>query len=80
MRRFVSKPVVVIAIFLAGLACGVASAAQVHYSHMQIALADLQAARYQLSLAPIDIAGHRGSAIGMLDGAIEQVRLGLESH
>ncbi len=81
MRRFVSKPVVVIAIFLGGLVCGIASAAQApRYSHMQIALADLQAARYQLSLAPIDIAGHRGSAIGMLDGAIEQVRLGLESR
>ena len=83
MRRFISKPVAVIAVFLAGLTCGVVSASQVGRpapSHMQIALEDLQAARYQLSLSPIDSAGHRGSAISMLEGAIAQVRLGLDSR
>lgn len=79
MRRFVVKYVVVIAIFFAGLVCGVASA-QMRQSHMQIALNDLQAARYQLDLAPLDTAGHRGSAIGMLDGAIEQVRLAISAR
>jgi hypothetical protein len=83
MRRFISKPVVVIAIFFAGLSCGVVSASQVGRpapTHMQIALADLQQARYHIALSPIDNAGHRGSALSMLDGAIEQVRLGLDTR
>jgi hypothetical protein len=79
MRRSVTKYVVVIAIFFAGIGCGAASA-QIHASHMQIALNDLQMARYQLNLAPLDNAGHRGSALGMLDGAIEQVRLAITAR
>ena len=79
MRRSLVKPVVLAAIFLAGVTCGSVSA-QARLTHMQIALADLQAARYHLNLAPMDNGGHRGSAISMLDGAIEQVRLGIDSR
>jgi hypothetical protein len=73
------KPVLIaIVVFLTGIACGVASA-QVRQTHLQIALGDLQAARYHISASPIDMAGHRGSALSMLDGAIEQVRLEMDA-
>jgi hypothetical protein len=74
MKRLI-KPVLIVVVFVAGAFSG--AGAQAHYTQLQVALADLQAARYHLSLAPIDPAGHRGTAISMLDATIQQVQLGM---
>jgi hypothetical protein len=46
--------------------------------HMVAALEELRAARGELDAAIPDKGGHRVHAIELVDGAIEQVRLGID--
>ena len=47
-------------------------------THMQQALADLQAAKNELQAAEADKGGHRGQAIEYTNQAMQQVREGIE--
>ncbi len=46
--------------------------------HMREALETLRVARTQLDKADNDKGGHRAKAIGLVDQALEQVKLGIE--
>jgi len=58
-----------------GAAIGVAVADQ---PHMHNALNDLRAARHQLDIAEADKGGHRVTAIGLVDQAINEVQAGID--
>ena len=47
--------------------------------HMENALAALQNARHQLDVAKPDKGGHRENAIGLVDQAIHEVKLGVDA-
>jgi hypothetical protein len=47
--------------------------------HMYNALDNLKAARHQLEVAEEDKGGHRTRAIGIIDNAIEEVKLGIDA-
>jgi hypothetical protein len=74
-----SKVVVAASVFGAlaigvGIGVGVAQAGQPHMSN---ALADLQAARSELSVAIPDKGGHRVAALSLVNQAITQVQAGI---
>ena len=65
-------------LFVAGLFCGVVGTQAVaQQTHMQNALGALNRAYNQLDLAAPDKAGHRVKAMGLIEQAIEQVKLGI---
>ena len=47
--------------------------------HMDSALDHLRAARHQLEIAEPDKGGHRDTAIGIIDNAIREVKLGIDA-
>ena len=47
--------------------------------HMENALTALQNARHQLEIARPDKGGHREAAIGIVDNAIHEVKLGIDA-
>lgn len=47
--------------------------------HMRAALTALQSAKRHLEVATADKGGHRVKAIGHVDAALEEVRLGIEA-
>jgi hypothetical protein len=47
--------------------------------HMRAALASLQNAQYQLSIAEHDKAGHRARALDLTNQAIAETQLGIEA-
>ena len=59
----------------AGVFIGQALAAQ---PHMRAALDDLRAARSELDQATHNKGGHRVTAIGLIDRAIDEVKMGME--
>ena len=68
------------AIAVVGVVGGVgAGVAYAEPTHMQNALGDLQSAQSQLQQALPDKAGHRVEAIGLIQGAINQVNLGIQA-
>ena len=65
--------------FVVGLAAAFfAGEATARQPHMQAALADLQAARFQLDVATPNKGGHRVEALRLTDAAIVEVKAGIE--
>jgi hypothetical protein len=60
----------------AGMFIGEALAAQ---PHMSAALSDLRAARSELNMAIHNKGGHRVTAIGLVDQAINEVKAGIDA-
>ncbi len=75
-RRFPSHGLLLGAALALGIGIGVgyALAAQ---PHMEAALGFLQQARGELDVAARDKAGHRVTAIGLIDQAIHEVQAGM---
>ena len=55
----------------------IGSAQAANQPHMYNALESLRNARHQLEVAEEDKGGHRVRAIGIIDSAIEEVKLGI---
>ena len=55
------------------------AAVQEPQPHMRAALTALQSAKRHLELASADKGGHRLKAIGHVNAAVEEVRLGIEA-
>jgi hypothetical protein len=79
MKTFLTRIGKIPFAFAVGLFVGlvVTGTAWAYQSHMQNALSNLYAARTQLNSARSDKAGHRVSAIGLVNQAIGQVRAGI---
>jgi hypothetical protein len=75
-RSWLLRSLWVAAAFAVAFAIGCVSAPG--QPHMAAALEELRAARAELDVATPDKGGHRVRAIELVDGAIEQVRLGIE--
>jgi len=65
-----------VATLATGLGIGYAVGQQ---PHMEAAVGFLQSARGELQAASTNKAGHRVTAIGLIDQAIHEVRLGIEA-
>ena len=73
-RRMGGPALILTGALLGGAVTGVAMANQ---PHMQNALADLNAAKNQLSVAVADKGGHRDNALNLVNQAIGQVNAGI---
>ncbi len=73
-KRFPAHGLLVGAALAIGIGIGYALAAQ---PHMEAAIGFLQSARGELQAANPDKAGHRVTAIGLIDQAINEVRAGM---